>query len=88
MPRIHCHYTDCLFLDGKYCSAAAIELDPNLGCKTYQPNDDIDIEDWDEHEELDEWEEIGDEDEEDLWIDEEDDNLLDLDLEDEDDDDF
>ncbi len=43
MPRIHCHYLDCVFLDGKYCSAASIELDPDLGCKTYKLDEDIDI---------------------------------------------
>lgn len=86
MPRIHCHYLDCLFLDGKYCSAAAIELDPDTGCKTYQPSEDVDIEAWDEHEDLDDWDDIEEEDEENLWIDDEDD-LLDLDL-DEDDEDF
>ncbi|MCB2202983.1 hypothetical protein KQH56_03160 [bacterium] len=80
MPRIHCHYMDCLFLDGKYCSAAAIELDPDTGCKTYQPNDDIDVEGWDEDAD---WDEMDDEDEEDLWIDEEDDDMLDLDEDDE-----
>jgi hypothetical protein len=85
MPRIHCHYLDCLFLDGKYCSAAAIELDPDSGCKTYQPNDDIDIEDWEENEELGEWGEMEDEEEE-LWIEDEDDDLLDLELDDEDED--
>lgn len=86
MPRIHCHYHDCLFLDGKYCSAAAIELDPEAGCKTYQPSDDIDLEDWEDHDEIDEWDEIEEEDEdEDLWIDD-DDDLLDLDLDDDDED--
>jgi hypothetical protein len=85
MPRIHCHYLDCLFLDGKYCSAAAIDLDPEAGCKTYQPNDEISIEDWDEQEELDEWDEIEEEEEEDLWIDDEDD-LMDLELDDSEDD--
>ncbi|MDY6873138.1 MAG: hypothetical protein SVR81_04105 [Chloroflexota bacterium] len=75
MPRILCHYLDCLFLDGKYCSAAAIELDPDTGCKTYQPSDDVDVEVWD-----DDWDEVDDEDEDDLWIDDEDDDLLDLDL--------
>jgi len=84
MPRIHCHYMDCLFLDGKYCSAAAIELDPDKGCLTYQPGEDADIQDWDEHEDLDDWDDIEDEDDEDLWIDDEDD-LLDLELDDEDD---
>lgn len=79
MPRINCHYLDCLFLDGKYCSAAAIELDPDSGCKTYQPNDDVDLEEWDEHEDLDEWDDIEEEDEE-LWIDEEEDDILDIEL--------
>jgi len=81
MPRIHCHYLDCLFLDGKYCSAAAIELDPDSGCKTYQPNDDVDLEEWDEHEDLDEWDDIEEEEEdEELWIDEDEDDLLDIEL--------
>jgi len=86
MPRIHCHYLDCLFLDGKYCSAAAIELDPDTGCKTYQPNDEIDLEDWDDQEEVDEWEDMDGEEEE-LWVDEEDEDLLGLEIE-EDEDDF
>ena len=87
MPRIHCHYLDCLFLDGKYCSAAAIELDPDTGCKTYQPNDEVDLEDWDDQEEIDEWEDMDGEDEEELWVDGEDEDLLGLEI-DEDDDDF
>jgi hypothetical protein len=35
MPRIRCHYDDCVFLEEKYCGAAAIELDPDTGCLTY-----------------------------------------------------
>lgn len=85
MPRVHCHYLDCLFLDGKYCGAAAIELDPDTGCKTYQPSDDIDLEDWDEHDDIDDWDEIEEEDDDDLWMDEEDD-ILDLEMDDEDED--
>jgi len=88
MPRIHCHYLDCLFLDGKYCSAAAIELDPDTGCKTYQPNDEVDLEDWDDQEEMDEWEDMDGEDEEELWVDGEDDDLIGLEVDEEDDDDF
>jgi hypothetical protein len=85
MPRIYCHYLDCLFLDGKYCSAAAIELDPDNGCKTYQPNDEVDLEDWDEQEEVDEWDDMeGDEDDEELWVEDEDEDLLGLELDDED----
>jgi hypothetical protein len=29
MPRIKCHYVDCVFVDEGYCSAAAVELDPD-----------------------------------------------------------
>jgi hypothetical protein len=86
MPRIHCHYLDCLFLDGKYCSAAAIELDPDAGCKTYQPSDEVAIEGWDDPDDIDDWDDIEDEDDDDdLWIDDQDD-LLDLELDDDDDD--
>jgi hypothetical protein len=76
-----------LFLDEKYCTAAAIELDPDTGCKTYQPNDDVSLDDWDEDEDLDEWDDIDEDEEEDLWMDDEED-LLDLDIDEEDDDDF
>ena len=65
MPRIRCHYTDCIFLDEGYCSAAAVEIDPDTGCATYSPSDGAAAEDeWEEEEELEEWEE-DDADEED-----------------------
>jgi hypothetical protein len=72
MARIRCHYLDCVFLDEGYCSAAAIELDPDSGCATYSPNAEAAVDsDWDEEEELDEWEEVEGEDEEedDVWPD-------------------
>lgn len=73
MPRIRCHYIDCILLDDGYCSAAAIELDPDTGCMTYKRTGDIEEEEvWDEEEveEIDEWEDLELEDEdEDLWID-------------------
>lgn len=74
MARIRCRYLDCVFLDDGYCSAAAIELDPDNGCITYSPADGAQVEDeWDEEEELEEWEgEEDGEDEEDVWLDEED----------------
>jgi hypothetical protein len=61
-----------VFLDEGYCSAAAIELDPDTGCATYSPSDEATAEeDWDEEEE--EWEEDESEEEDDeLWDDEED----------------
>ena len=74
MPRIRCHYLDCVFLDDGYCSAAAVEIDPDAGCMTYSPNAESDAEDdWEDEEEMEEWEDLeGEEDEEeDLWADEE-----------------
>jgi hypothetical protein len=72
MARIRCHYADCVFLDEGYCSAAAIELDPDTGCATYTPNEEAAKDDWEE-EELDEWddEEVEDEEEE-AWDEDED----------------
>jgi len=71
MPRIRCHYLDCVFLDDGYCSAAQVEIDPDTGCNTYSPNAEAAAgDDWDEEEELEEWEDLEDEeleDEEDVW---------------------
>jgi len=77
MPRIKCHYIDCVFVDEGYCSAAAVELDPDTGCNTYSVTDEIakKDDDWDEEEEeLEEWDETeADEDEDDdLWADDDD----------------
>jgi hypothetical protein len=74
MPRIRCHYTDCIFLDDGYCGAAAVEIDPDTGCATYAPNEEAAKEDEWEEEELEEWEEEElEEEDEDLWLDEEED---------------
>jgi hypothetical protein len=63
---------DCIFIDEGYCSAAAVELDPDTGCATYAPSeDDIDDEDWDD-DELDGWDNDTDDDD-DLWLDDDDD---------------
>jgi hypothetical protein len=70
MPRIKCHYADCVFLDEGLCSAAAVEIDPDSGCNTYSPSDEVD-EEWEEEEEELEWEEEEEEDDE-LWEDDED----------------
>jgi len=73
MPRIKCHYADCVFVDEGYCSAAAVELDPDTGCATYSPSDGelVAEDDWDEDEESEEWEEEGAEE----WIDDDDDEF-------------
>jgi len=71
MPRIRCHYIDCVFIDGGYCSAAAVEIDPETNCATYSPPEGVVAgeEKWDE-EELEEQEE-DDLDEDDLFDDDE-----------------
>jgi hypothetical protein len=74
MPRIKCHYAVCVFLDEGYCSAAAVEIDPDTGCATYSPSDDAAAkgEEWEE-EDLEEWEDDDAEDEDDeLWDEDED----------------
>jgi hypothetical protein len=70
MPRIRCHYIDCVFIDNGHCSAAAVEIDPDTGCATYAPSEDDIEDDWEE-DELEGWEEMEDED--DLWDEEDDD---------------
>lgn len=73
MPRIRCHYVECVFLDDGYCGAAAIEVDPDVGCMTYSRADDVETEEeeWeDEEEDLEEWEDLEGDEEDDLWVDE------------------
>lgn len=61
MPRIRCHYVDCVFLDEGYCAAAAVELDDEEGCLTYAAAGEVSAEDaWEDNEALEEeWEEAG-----------------------------
>jgi hypothetical protein len=76
MPRIRCHYLDCVFVDDGYCSAAAVEIDPDTGCATYSPTDAATTEDkWDEDEELEEFEDDEGEEDEELWLEEEEDEF-------------
>jgi hypothetical protein len=75
MPRIRCHYIDCVFLDDGYCGAAAIEVDPDVGCMTYSRSSDLEVAEsqWEDEEELEEWDETEAEDEdEDIWLDDDD----------------
>jgi hypothetical protein len=72
MPRIKCHYADCVFLDEGYCSAAAVEIDPDTGCNTYSPSEEAAADEWDEEEDTEEWEEDDTDEEDEDWIDEED----------------
>jgi hypothetical protein len=66
---------DCVFLDDGYCGAAAVEIDPDMGCMTYSRANDVETEDeWEEEDELeetDDWEDADvDEEDDDLYIDE------------------
>jgi len=71
MPRIRCHYLDCAFIDDGYCSAAAVEIDPDTGCNTYSPNNEASADDdWSDEDELEEWDDIESEEDEELWLDE------------------
>ncbi|GAB4491728.1 MAG: hypothetical protein OHK0031_14830 [Anaerolineales bacterium] len=73
MPRIRCHYSDCVFVDEGYCSAAAVEIDPDTGCATYSPTDSAAAEEeWEEEEELEEWEDDeAEDDNDDPWAEDE-----------------
>ncbi len=72
MPKIRCFYEDCIFLDEGYCTAAAVEIDPDQGCLTYKPvGEFLDEEDeWLEGEEA-----FLDEVEEELWDEDEDEEM-------------
>ena len=74
MPRIRCHYPDCVFLDDSYCSAAQVEFDPDAGCSTYSPNEEATDENW-EDKELADWEEEVDDEEDEMWLEEEEDEF-------------
>lgn len=80
MPRIRCHYDDCVFLEEGHCGAAAVEVDPDSGCLTFQRDEDAEAveEEWEEEDFEDEAEGeeelYEDEEEDDLWDDDDDDD--------------
>ena len=76
MPRLRCHYVECVFLDGGYCGASSVEIDPEVGCMTFTHVADASEDDnWDEDEVQEGWEEEEplelDDDDDDLWLQEE-----------------
>lgn len=80
MPRIRCHYDDCVFLEDGYCGAAAVELEPEAGCLTYTRVDEAEekaVDEWEEDDLEDDAEEDADDffddEEEDDWDDEDED---------------
>ena len=73
MPRIRCHYVECVFLDGGYCGASSVEIDPEVGCMTFTHIADASEDDnGDEDETQEGWEEEELlESDDDLWLQEE-----------------
>ena len=75
MPRIRCHFEDCIFLDERYCTAAEVEIDPDQGCLTYRPASEVLGEEWEEEDLLAEEDLLDEEDfldeDEALWDDDE-----------------
>ena len=73
MPRIKCHYFDCVFIDDGYCGSATVEIDPDMGCMTFKRASDVEAEDdWedDENSDMEDWEDLDIDDDE-MWMDEE-----------------
>ncbi|HUI89865.1 MAG TPA: hypothetical protein VLX61_14195 [Anaerolineales bacterium] len=76
MARIRCHYINCVFLDEGYCSAAAVEIDPDTGCATFTESEESGEDEWEEEDEADEeWDEEDLEDEEEESWDEDEDEI-------------
>lgn len=73
MPRIRCHYDECIFLDAGFCTAERIELDPEMGCLTFQQADEVEVVEA-EYEEEEEEDVLDEEEEEEVeWDEDEDD---------------
>ena len=76
MPRIRCHYVNCVFLDDEFCGAPSVVVDPEEGCLTYKQASALQPESWDDDDSTPEegWEDMGfEEEEDDLWLEEGDD---------------
>jgi len=63
-----------VFVDEGYCSAAAVEFDPDTGCNTYSASEEsvAKVDDWDDEDEAEDWDEEDSDEEDDDWLDEED----------------
>jgi hypothetical protein len=65
VPRIQCSYLGCIYREGNFCRAEVVELDPQDGCLTFMPIEDMPLED-------DDWDELFEEEE--VFFEEEDDD--------------
>jgi hypothetical protein len=69
MTRIRCRDRRCTFNKNGICSSEEIEYEPDAGCLTMEPREDVEEEEeeWDEEERTGDLEEDEDEEEEDDW---------------------
>lgn len=58
MPSTQRFYLDCQYIDGGFCTAIRIEIEPDTGCITYEPIGSFSSDDWDKEKE-DTWDDIG-----------------------------
>jgi hypothetical protein len=65
-------------VDEGYCSAAAVEIDPDTGCNTYSAADGASKvkDDWDEEDETEDWDEEDGDEEDDDWLDDEEEDVI------------
>lgn len=78
MPRIRCHYANCVYLEAGFCGATSVEIDPDEGCMTFTHVADVSPDEaWSEEDLGEIWEDEeeayaaeGDDDDEDLWLEE------------------
>ncbi len=76
MTRIRCRDRRCIFNKNGICSSEEIEYEPDAGCLTMEPRDDVEEEEeeeWEDEEDTEIFDDEEEEEEEDEW-DEEDEN--------------
>jgi hypothetical protein len=72
MTRIRCRDRRCIFNKNGICTSEEIEYEPDAGCLTMEPREDVEEEEeeWEEDELAEDLEDEDEEDEEDEWDDE------------------
>ncbi len=75
MTRIRCRDRRCIFNKNGICSSEEIEYEPDAGCLTMEPREDVEDEEeeWEEDELAEDLEDDDEEEDEDEWDDEDED---------------
>jgi len=74
MTRIRCRDRRCNFNKNGICASDEIEYEPDAGCLTMEPREDVEEEEWEEEDLADDADDADDEEEEeDDWDDEDED---------------